>query len=229
MDWLDQIVSEVETRRAGVSNRAFVVGIAGGVAAGKSRIAEALAEALRAAGLSVEIVGTDGFLLSNAQLTERGLMDRKGFPESYDWTGVAGLLAAVADGAGALTAPTYSHERYDVDAPRAFSHPDVLILEGLIALDARVRPLDLGLYVEADETDLIRWYVERFMRLERWKAPRLTKRLAAVGGDPEALARDIWDRINAPNLRDHIAPSRARADLILRKGPDHSVQAVTPA
>lgn len=222
MAWAHRIVAEIQTRRARVRDRAFLVGIAGGVASGKSRIAEKLAEGLGAGGLTVEVVGTDGFLLPNADLAGRGLMDRKGFPESYDWAGLNRLMASVTAGDD-LTVPTYSHTTYDVGPPRRFARPDVLILEGLVALDARIAPLDLGLYVEADEADLIRWYVARFMSLERWKAPRLTERLAAVGGDPEALARDIWNRINAPNLRDHIAPSRARADFVLEKGPNHEI------
>lgn len=223
MTWVDRIVAEIETRRARVSGRAFVVGLAGGVASGKSRIADELASALRGRSLSVEVVGTDGFLLPNAELTARGLMDRKGFPETYDWPGLAELMQAVARGEPRITVPTYSHETYDVDGTEEFGRPDVLILEGLVALDPRVGPIDLGLYVEAIEADLIRWYVARFMDLKRWKAPRLAERLAAVGGDPEALARDIWDHINAPNLRDHIAPTRARADFVLAKGPDHEI------
>ena len=223
MDWTDVIAAEIETRRVGVSGRAFVVGIAGGVASGKSRIAAELAETLRARGLTVEVVGTDGFLLANAELAERGLMDRKGFPDTYDWLALSALMRTLRAGDSRVCVPTYSHETYDVDGTRTVDRPEVLSLEGLVALDARVEPLDLGLYVEAGEAQLMAWYTERFLALGRQHAPRLADRLRAVGGDPNALAADIWARINVPNLRDHVAPTRARADLVLEKGVDHQI------
>ncbi|WP_296814520.1 hypothetical protein [Brevundimonas sp.] len=229
MDWTDQIVAEIETRRTRERDRAFVVGIAGGVASGKSRIAGELAGGLRARGLAVEVVGTDGFLLPNAELAERGLMDRKGFPDTYDWLALSALMRTLRAGDPRLSVPTYSHETYDVDGTRTFDRPDVLILEGLVALDARVEPLDLGLYVEAGEEQLMAWYTERFLGLGRQHAPRLADRLRAVGGDPNALAADIWARINGPNLRDHVAPTRARADFVLAKGSDHAIRVITPA
>lgn len=223
MDWIASILETAEARRPHVSGRALVIGIGGAVAAGKSRIAEELAEALRARGLTVEIVGGDGFLLPNAVLAERGLMERKGFPESYDADALARFFGAVGRGDPRLEAPTYSHPTYDVEGVRTFPRPDVLIFEGLFALSDAVEPLDLGLYVEAAEEDLVRWYVARFLALGRQHAPRLADRLRAVGGDSEALARDIWDRINGPNLRDHIAATKARADFVLRKAGDHRI------
>lgn len=222
--WLDRLAAEVEARRASIAGRAVVVGLSGGVASGKSTVARRLADRLADDGRTVEIVATDGFLLPNATLAARGLMDRKGFPDSYDWEALVRLLASVASGAPRLVVPTYSHETYDVGPARGLDRPDVLILEGLIALDARIAPLDLAVYLDADEDDQITWYVARFMALERHKAPRLAERLAAVGGEPETLARDIWDRINGPVLRDHVAPTRARADLVLAKARDHSVR-----
>lgn len=221
--WLDRLSAEVQARRAAIPDRPLIVGLTGGVASGKSHIAARLARRLSDDGLAVEVVTTDGFLLPNAVLTERGLMERKGFPDSYDWQALTGFLAAVAAGEQTLAVPTYSHEAYDVGPSGLFVRPDVLILEGLVALDDRVAPLDLALYLHADEDDLIAWYTERFMALERWTAPRLAGRLAAAGS-PEALARDIWDRINAPVLRDQVLPARARADFVLAKTRDHSVR-----
>lgn len=225
--WLDRLSAEVETRLTSLIDRPLVIGLSGGVASGKSTVARALAARLAGDGLSVRVVSTDGFLFSNAELTARGLMERKGFPESYDWEALSALLAAVSAGSAELIAPTYSHETYDVGPLETFLRPRVLILEGLIALDARVSPLDLGIYLDADEDDLIAWYTERFMSLGRWSAPRLADRLAAAGS-PEALALDVWARINGPNLRDHILPGRDRADIVLRKVRDHSVRLARP-
>lgn len=225
--WLDRLAAEVQTRRAQVQNRAFVIALAGGVAAGKTTVAQRLAKRLKRDGLTLAVVSMDGFLFSNAALTERGLMDRKGFPDSYDAQRLAVFLAEVQSAAEVLSVPTYSHADYDVGPEQSLLRPEVLILEGLIALQSDVRPVDLGLYLQADEDDLVAWYTDRFMALERWASPRLADRLRAVGGDPEALAHDIWSRINGPNLRDHIGPTRARADFVLIKGPNHGIRLET--
>jgi len=222
--WLDRLAAEVQARRSHASERSFLIALAGGVASGKSTVAKALASRLRRDGLTVQVVAADGFLWPNAELVAHGVMDRKGFPDSYDWPRLERFLKEARDGAAWLSVPTYSHASYDVAGERVFARPDILILEGLVALQNRIGPVDLGLYLEADEDDLIAWYIERFMDLGRWDAPRLSERLAEAGGDPEALAGDIWDRINGPNLRDHIAPTRARADIVLTKGHDHAVR-----
>lgn len=227
--WLDRLSGEVAARRIGVQGRPFLIALTGGVASGKSTVAKALAGRLRADGLTVRVVATDGFLLPNAALAARDLMQHKGFPESHDWDRVDDFLGQVRAGADPLTAPTYSHQTYDVGADDRFPRPDVLILEGLIALQDRIGPVDLGLYLHADEDDLIGWYVDRFMALERWDSPRLAERLKAVGGDPEALAGDLWDRINGPNLHDHIAPTRTRADIVLVKDDRHAIRLATEA
>lgn len=227
--WLDRLAAEVAARRRPGLDRPFLIALAGGVASGKSTVAKALAGRLRRNGLSVQVIGADGFLFANAELVTRGLMDRKGFPDSYDWDRLDRFLDDVRSGGNRLTAPTYSHAAYDVDADLGFARPDVLIFEGLIALQERIGPVDLSLYLDADEDDLITWYIDRFMELERWDAPRLVDRLAEVGGDPEALAGNIWDRINSPNLHQHIAPTRARADLVLMKDGRHQIRVLAPA
>jgi type I pantothenate kinase len=227
--WLDRLAAEITIRRTAASDRPFLIALAGGVASGKSTVAKALAARLRKDGRSVQVVAVDGFLFANAELAARGLMDRKGFPDSYDWERLDCFLAEARAGTARLTVPTYSHAAYDVDTDLSFARSDVLILEGLVALQDRIGPVDLALYLEADEDDLIAWYVERFMALERWDAPRLDDRLAEVGGDPEALAGDIWARINAPNLHRYIAPTRTRADMVLLKDTHHQIRVLDQA
>ena len=227
-DWRDQLTALVLERRGGVPDRPLVIGLAGGVASGKSTLAALISEHLREAGLSVRVVATDGFLLSNARLERQGLMERKGFPETYDMARLGRFLDRVAAGARRLSVPTYSHAEYDVGPVERFSRPDVVILEGLIALRPEIRPLDMALYVDATEAQQYGWYLERFLRLLRWKSPRLAAILKDSGGTPESLARDVWDRINGPNLRDHVAPTRGRAEWILRKADDHTVTLVSP-
>lgn len=227
-DWRDDLTARVLQRRREVHDRPFAIGLAGGVASGKSTLAALISEHLREAGLSVRVVATDGFLFSNARLNRLGLMERKGFPDSYDMARLGRFLDRVASGARRLSVPTYSHAEYDVGPSERFSRPDVLVLEGLIALRPEIRPLDLALYVDATEEQQYGWYLDRFLRLLRWKSPRLAAILKESGGTPEGLARDVWDRINGPNLRDYVLPTRSRAELILRKADDHTVTLVSP-
>lgn len=207
----------IERIRAGwlAAGRPYVVGIAGSVAVGKSVFAAALADALAALPErpSVAVVGTDGFLFPNAELARRGLMARKGFPESYDTARLTGFLAAVRAGRPA-DAPLYSHERYDVVEGAAFpvEGVDLLLLEGVNALQDPVRPwVDLGIYLDADEASVRGWYRERRARI--W------------GDSPAVQARGerAWRTINRPNWREHIAPTRAAAEIVLVKGPDHAL------
>lgn len=203
-----------------------VLTVAGPVAVGKSTVAAALAERLRADGLDVEVVSTDGFLLPNAVLEAQGLLARKGCPETYDLTRLEALVASARDGRSPLDVPVYSHERYDVlEAPVALDRPEVLVVEGVVALQ---RPFaDLGVYIHADEGDVIAWYVARFQALVR-----------AARDDPASfyrgwidlddaavadLARAVWDGVNHPNLHEHIAPTRVAADVVLHKGLDHRI------
>lgn len=211
---------------------AAVVAVAGPVAVGKSTFAATVAEHLLATGRSVEIVATDGFLLSNADLEARGLLARKGFPETYDLDRLTRVVDAAHNGHDTLEVPVYSHESYDVDPePRRMATPDVLVVEGIIALH-RPSP-GLGIYLDADEEDVIAWYVERFHDLveaaRRAPASFYRQWIDLDRASVTELARAVWDAVNHPNLVDHIAPSRVHADLVVRKGPDHRILSVGSA
>jgi type I pantothenate kinase len=230
----------------GAAEVPYVIGIAGSVAAGKSTVA-ALLRALIAGWPErprVELVTTDGFLHPNRVLEARGLMDRKGFPESYDLERLLGFLSAVKAGEPEVSAPTYSHAAYDVvpDRPQVVSSPDVLIIEGLNILEAGLPvapdgPLvfvsdyfDFSIYVHAEEAAIRAWYRERFLRLRdgaRDDEAAYFHRFAALPDEEAiALADRVWDEIDHPNLKDHIEPTRLRARLILEKGADHAVHTI---
>lgn len=223
----------------------YVIGIAGSVAVGKSTIARILQALLSRwpDHTRVDLVPTDGFLHPNEVLENRGLMHRKGFPESYDLPRLVRFLAAVKAGATEVHAPVYSHLTYDVvaDQTTVVRRPDVLLLEGLNVLQTRSRAaaapqrfvsdfFDFSIYVDAALEDIRRWYVQRFQVLRRtaFQDPASYFRRYADLTDDEAAAtaRGIWADINEPNLVRNIAPTRPRADLILSKGPDHRVQQV---
>jgi len=214
-----------------------LVGVAGPVAVGKSTIVQALGERLAARGRSVRVLTTDAFLLPNAVLNARALLMRKGFPESYDAAAMDTVLAQLRAGAAA-DVPVYSHDVYDIvaGAHEAIAPADVVLLEGIVALQAPAADhLDMALYVDADEASVRRWFGERFARLTAAAIDDTASFYHPFAAMPAAqlaqLANATWDGINAPNLHRHIAPSAARADVIVRKADDHSIaelQMVSP-
>ncbi|HZC16020.1 MAG TPA: hypothetical protein VE309_04595 [Caulobacteraceae bacterium] len=210
----------------------YVVAITGSVAAGKSVFAGALAADMAAwpEHPSVEIVRTDGFLLDNAALEARGLTQRKGFPESYDAEAMRAALTAIRQGPARF--PAYSHVTYDVDPAlaRTLERPEVLIVEGLGLQDDHGGLFDALIYLDADEVDLEAWFTERFIGL--WAAAEHdpTSFYARFRDLDEAGARGfaklVWAQINLPNLRGHIVRARDLADIVIRKGPGHTIEAI---
>ncbi len=224
------------------STTPFVVAVAGSVAVGKSTIARLLRELMsRWPGTPrVELVTTDGFLYSNAELERRGLMARKGFPESYDRRAMVDFLSEVKSGAPEVRAPFYSHMRYDIipDAYVTVRRPDVVIVEGLNVLapppaphDVAVSDLfDFSIYVDADVQHIESWFVNRFLALREsaFSNPNSFFKVFAHISDEEAVSQALgfWRDINLPNLRENVEPTRHRAKLVLRKAADHTVESV---
>ena len=223
----------------------FIIGLAGSVAVGKSTTARIL-QALLSRWPDhprVDLITTDGFLLPNRVLEERGLMQRKGFPESYDRGRLVRFLADVKSGAAEVQAPVYSHVRYDIvpGKVQTVSRPDIVIVEGLNVLQAPPAVgaemqlfasdfFDFTIYVDADETIIEGWYVQRFMKLRAtvFQDPDAYFHRYAALTDAEAreTAHTIWREINGRNLRENILTTRARAQLVLVKGAEHRVHSV---
>ncbi|MBS4101744.1 type I pantothenate kinase [Tsukamurella paurometabola] len=217
----------------------FVIGVAGSVAVGKSTTARVL-QALLARWDShprVDLVTTDGFLHPTAELERRGIMHRKGFPESYDRRALLRFVTAVKSGAEDATAPMYSHQLYDI-VPGEFIHvrrPDILIVEGLNVLQTGPRLMvsdlfDFSVYVDARIEDIERWYVDRFLSMRTTSFADPASHFHHYAGLSDTEARDraegIWAGINRPNLVQNILPTRPRATLVLRKDSDHSINRV---
>jgi type I pantothenate kinase len=224
----------------------YVIGVGGSVAVGKSTTARVL-QALLARWThvpKVDLVTTDGFLFPNAILEREGLMERKGFPESYDLPALLRFLADVKAGRHPVRAPIYSHLVYDV-LPNHWvevDRPEILIVEGLNVLqtgglprDGKVVPFvsdffDFSVYLDADEEILRGWYVDRFLALRQtaFQDPKSFFHRYAQFSDSDAIATatSIWTKINLVNLHENILPTRPRADLILKKGASHSVEEV---
>ncbi|WP_326598611.1 type I pantothenate kinase [Streptomyces sp. NBC_01803] len=217
----------------------FVIGVAGSVAVGKSTVARLL-RALLARWPEhprVELVTTDGFLLPNAELVRRGLMTRKGFPESYDRRALTRFVADVKAGKEEVSAPVYSHLTYDILPGERLTvrRPDILILEGLNVLQptqmGRVGLadyFDFSVYVDARTEDIGGWYLDRFRKLRETafqdRASYFRKYAEVSEAEAMEYARNNWRAINEPNLRENIAPTRSRATLVLQKGFDHKVR-----
>ncbi len=208
----------------------FVVGLTGAVAAGKSTLAAALVETLRAAPVSlrVECVATDGFLRPNDELDAAGLTLRKGYPESYDAEAMDGALLSVRRARTVF--PGYSHLTYDLDPAlaRAIAPPDILIVEGLGFTPTT--PVDVRLYLDAEEADLETWFVARFLgfcEAAREDQASFYHRFRELDGEGAAqVARLVWREINLPNLRHNIAPLREVSDIVVRKGSGHDLREI---
>lgn len=209
-----------------------VLAVAGPVAVGKSFLADQVGAALRARDRSVEVVSTDGFLYPFAELEARGLVARKGFPESYDVDALRSFLGAVRDTMHRthdVEVPVYSHETYDILPQRRRIPPaDVVVLEGLNALYATTGLVDLGVYVDAPLGTIEAWYVERFVHLVTVATPgSFYTRFAGMSSDALVdVALQVYRSINLPNLVEFIGPSRSLADVVVEKRPDHGVGAV---
>ncbi len=224
----------------------YIIGVAGSVSAGKSTLSRVMQALLSRWSNTpkVDLVTTDGFLYPNAVLENEGLMAKKGFPESYDGAALLRFLSDVKAGERRVRAPVYSHLTYDMLPGESIvvDRPDILIVEGLNVLlpnrpakDGRGLPFvsdyfDFSIYLHAEESDLERWFVARFMRLREtsFRDPQsYFKKYAELSNDEaEEVARDIWTRINLRNLRENLLPTRARANLVLTKGPGHGIEEV---
>lgn len=224
----------------------YIIGVAGSVAAGKSTLSRVMQALLQRWPNTpkVELVTTDGFLYPNAVLQREGLLDKKGFPDSYDSAALLSFVSDVKAGKRNVRAPVYSHVTYDIvpGGGIAIDRPDILILEGLNVLlpnrgakDGHANPFvsdffDFSVYLHAQEEDLEKWFISRFMRLRdtAFRDPSsYFKKYAGVDDRAaEAAARDIWTRINLRNLRENILPTMPRASLVLTKGSDHIVEEV---
>jgi type I pantothenate kinase len=222
----------------------FIIGIAGGVAVGKSTTARLLQALLGKGDESrpVELLTTDGFLFPNATLESRGIMGRKGFPESYDQRRLIDALGAIRSGDRDVATPVYSHLSYDIvpDEVQIIDRPDILIVEGLNVLQVSTKGaspapvvvsdfFDLSIYVDAAETDVARWFKERLLALRSVlnEPGSFFHRFASLSDeDVSALAEQVWNQVNLVNLRENIAPTRGRAQLIVEKGSAHLVDRI---
>lgn len=235
IELLSQLVGATQAR-----GNVLLVGLTGSVAAGKTHLANDLAESIRSGDHRCGVVATDSFLRSNAELGDLGLGMRKGFPESYDRAALAAFLTAAATSTDGLSLPVYDHFRYDIDAcsTDVLDDVDVLIIEGLCLLGPGATTergpigdlLDLRIFLDAAGHDLQRWFTERFVEQAeraRHEPGGFWDLFASLDGASLAdAAAFTWDEINAVNLREHIEPGRADADVVVTKGGDHSISSI---
>jgi type I pantothenate kinase len=215
----------------------YIIAVAGSVAVGKSTFARILRTLIARwpDRPKVELITTDGFLHPNAILESRGIMTRKGFPESYDMRRMIRFLADIKGGEAEVAAPIYSHMAYDIlpGENQVIKQPDVLIFEGLNVLQSGAFPVlasdffDFSVYIDASEADIESWFLERFLLLQktafRDEGAFFNRYKDLSQEEAVTFARGVWSSINLPNLRENIAPTRERADLVLTKRPDHSL------
>lgn len=243
-----QELHRASTRFLGTDDRKvpYIIGVAGSVAVGKSTTSRILKALLGRwpSSPKVDLVTTDGFLFSNARLDELKLAERKGFPESYDRSALIRFLSDIKSGKPNVKVPIYSHLVYDV-VPGEFvtvDRPDILIVEGLNILQPGELPksgrpilfasdfLDFSIFIDAAESDLTAWFMERFRRLRQtaFADPKsfFHKFSQMSTEEAEAFGMWAWNEINLPNLRDNIQPTKGRADLVLTKGPSHTIEQV---
>ncbi|MDW6091152.1 type I pantothenate kinase [Vibrio rhizosphaerae] len=223
----------------------FIIGIAGSVAVGKSTTARLLRALLSRweNHPKVELITTDGFLYPNEVLLEKGIMQKKGFPESYDIKRLVQFVSDVKSGKKNVTAPVYSHLTYDITEELKTVHaPDILLIEGLNVLQSGMdyphAPhrvfisdfLDFSIYVDAESSLIEKWYIERFMKFRHgaFKRPGsyFSHYTKLSESEAHSIARNIWQAINGKNLQENILPTRERAQLILRKGINHTVEEI---
>jgi type I pantothenate kinase len=215
----------------------YVIAVAGSVAVGKSTFARILRSLIARwpDRPKVELITTDGFLHPNAVLQERGLMTRKGFPESYDMRRMIRFLADIKSGEGEVAAPLYSHMAYDImpGESQVIKQPDVLIFEGLNVLQSGAFPVlasdffDFSVYLDAAEADIEEWFLERFLLLQktafRDEKAFFNRYKDLSREEATAFARNVWRTINLPNLRENIVPTRERASVVLTKRTNHTL------
>lgn len=223
----------------------YIIGVAGSVAAGKSTTARVLQKllSLTPGNPKVELITTDGFLYPNEELERRGILNKKGFPESYDAKKLLAFLSGAKSGRDDLEVPVYSHLYYDIikDKVYSFSRPDILIVEGInvlqVSTSKKVRRrvfvsdfFDFSIYVDASEKNLRQWYLERFKKLQQTAFSNPESYFHQYASYPEdklmEFANQVWDEINLPNLEQNILPTRFRANLILEKSECHFVRGV---